>query len=94
MGEVIQSWLPEAHVVKTLNITPAPMMVHPIQSGIVPAVGWVSGNSNGAKQKVIALVKDLGWSEVADLGDIHQSRLQESVGLMLTIIVSSFAQKD
>ncbi|HTE58601.1 MAG TPA: NAD(P)-binding domain-containing protein [Verrucomicrobiae bacterium] len=94
MGESIQSWLPESNVVKTLNITPAGMMINPGESGITPAVGWVSGNNEGAKQQVAALLKDIGWTEVTDLGDIHQSILQESIGLTLSIIVTgAMAQK-
>jgi len=56
MGEAVQSWLPDSHVVKTLNITPAAMTVQPSESGIVPAIGWVSGNDSGAKQQVTALL--------------------------------------
>jgi predicted dinucleotide-binding enzyme len=87
MGERVQSWLPESSIVKTLNITPAAMMVNPVESGIIPAVGWVSGNNKDAKQQVEALLKDFGWTEIVDLGDIHQSLLQESIGLTLSIIV-------
>lgn len=94
MGEAVQSWLPDSHVVKTLNITPAAMMVQPSESGIIPAIGWLSGNGRGAKQQVAALLTDLGWTEVVDLGDIHQSTLQESIGLTLSIIVMGvMAQK-
>ena len=94
MGESIQSWLQESHIVKTLNIVPAPMMVNPIQSGIVPAIGWVSGNSADAKQQVTGLLQDLGWESVVDLRDIHKSLLQENIGLTLSIIVSGImAQK-
>jgi len=87
MGERVQSWLPESNVVKTLNITPAAMMVNPTKSAITPAVGWVSGNDRNAKQRVETLLNDLGWTEVVDLGGIHQSLLQESIGLTLSIVV-------
>jgi len=88
LGEALQSWLPESNIVKTLNIAPAAMMVNPAESGITPAVGWISGNNEGAKQQVTTLLKDIGWAEVSDLGGIHQSVLQESIGLTLSIIVT------
>jgi 8-hydroxy-5-deazaflavin:NADPH oxidoreductase len=88
MGERVQTWLPESNVVKTLNVTPAAMMVEPSKSGIIPAIGWLSGNNSEAKQQVMALLKDLDWTQIADLGDIHQSLLQESIGLTLSIIVT------
>ena len=87
MGEYIQEAIPNAFVVKTLNITPAAMMVNPHQSGITPAIGWVSGNDESAKQTVSSLLKDLGWDEIVDLGSLHNSMLQENVGLILTLVV-------
>lgn len=88
MGEALQSWLPASNIVKTLNITPAAMMVRPADSGIVLAIGWVSGNDDTAKQQTVTLLNDLGWTRVIDLGDIRQSVLQESIGLTLSIIVT------
>lgn len=93
MGEALQLWLPASNVVKTLNITPAAMMVRPADSGIVPAIGWVSGNNDTAKQQVVTLLNDLGWMRVIDLGDIHQSVLQESIGLTLSIIVTGITMQ-
>lgn len=89
MGEYIQELLPHTSVVKTLNITPAAMMTNPHQSGISSAIGWVSGNSVDAKRIVSELVKDLGWDEVVDIGAVHNSMLQENIGLILTLIVTS-----
>lgn len=94
MGEALQLWLPASNVVKTLNITPARMMVQPTDSGIIPAIGWVSGNSDTAKRQTITLLSDLGWTRIIDLGDISRSVLQESIGLTLSIIVMEvMAQK-
>ena len=92
MGEYVQESVPQTHVIKTLNITPAAMMTDPHQSGINPAVGWVAGNNADAKQLVSGLVKDLGWDEVVDIGDIHSSMLQENVGLILTLVVTGLQQ--
>lgn len=93
MGERIQAWLPESKIVKTLNHIPALMMVNPTESGILPAIGWVSGNDNDAKQQVMSLLTDIGWPEITDLGDIRQSRLQESIGLTFSIIVMGITGK-
>lgn len=86
MGELIQRWLPSAHVVKTLNIVPSSSMVNPNLSEI-PPIQWVSGDDQAAKEQVTALLHDLGWSEVFDLGDIKLSRLQEAIGLLVSGIV-------
>lgn len=93
MGQVVQDWIPKSHVVKTLNLTPAPMMVNPKASGIVPAIMWMAGNDKTAKEQTTKLVEDLGWEEVVDLGSIEQSRLQETMGLVSTIIVSNVMAK-
>lgn len=86
MGELIQRWLPRAHVVKTLNIVPSSSMVNPNLSEL-PPIQWVSGDDQTAKEQVTALLHDLGWLEVFDLGDIKLSRLQEAIGLMVSGIV-------
>lgn len=94
MGEYIQQLVPDTFVVKTLNITPAEMMVDPHRSGIAPAIGWVSGNDKTAKQTVSSLLKDLGWDEIVDLGSLHNSILQENVGLILTLVVVGLPSKN
>jgi predicted dinucleotide-binding enzyme len=34
----------------------------------------VCGNDTGAKQKVTSLLKDMGWRDILDIGDIKNSR--------------------
>ena len=34
----------------------------------------VCGNDAGAKQKVSSLLKDMGWRDIIDIGDIKNSR--------------------
>lgn len=92
MGEQVQKWLPESHVVKTLNIVPSTSMVDPSMKNI-PPIQWVAGNHQGAKEQVTLLLHDLGWSEVFDLGDLKLSRLQESIGLLVTGIVMQLTAK-
>lgn len=91
MGEMVQRWLPNAHVVKTLTLIPAAMMVNPRLSHI-PPIQWIAGDDQAAKEQVTDLLHDLGWSEVFDLGGITLSRLQEAIGLMVTGIVMQLSQ--
>lgn len=87
MGEFIQSLIPNGNVVKTLNITPAYLMVNPLDGGLNPAIMWLSGNHAVSKRKVQLLLTDLGWEQVVDIGDITKSKLQESIGLLLTKVI-------
>lgn len=93
MGELIQSWVPDTHVVKTLNITPTAIMVNPEQQGIVPSAMWVSGNSPQAKLVTGNLLKELGWQDVFDIGPISFSKLQETIGLITTNVVTGLLAK-
>jgi len=47
---------------------------------------FISGNNISSKNQVNSLLKDLGWPLIVDLGDIRQSRLQESI--MLACVIS------
>lgn len=84
-GEVIQQLLPESHVVKTLNTVSDKIMIHPHFKEGSPIM-FISGNNPSSKDRVNTLLKDLGWSTIVDLGDIRQSRLQES--MMLACVIS------
>jgi 8-hydroxy-5-deazaflavin:NADPH oxidoreductase len=88
MSEFVQSLLPESRVVKTLNFAPAHMMADPAKSGVIPSVSWVSGDDKQAKAAAVQLLKDIGWTEVFDLGGIHASLLQENVSLVLSLVVA------
>ncbi|AKG37327.1 NADPH-dependent F420 reductase [Paenibacillus durus] len=84
-GEIVQKLLPESQVVKTLNTISDKIMIHPKFKEGSPIM-FISGNNNCSKDQVSALLKDLGWSTIVDLGDIRQSRLQESI--MLACVIS------
>lgn len=84
-GEIVQSILPESHVVKTLNTVSDKIMVNPRYKEGSPIM-FVSGNHAPSKDQVKDLLNDLGWSTVVDLGDIRQSLLQESI--MLACVIS------
>ncbi len=74
-GEIVQDWLPGAHVVKTLNQIGAEMMAN-ARSLAHPPVMFVAGNNDSAKATASALVADLGF-DPHDAGDITKSRLLE-----------------
>ncbi|GAA3400239.1 NADPH-dependent F420 reductase [Paenibacillus hodogayensis] len=84
-GAIVQELLPESHVVKTLNTVSEKVMIHPSFKEGSPIM-FMSGNDNPSKDQVRTLLIDLGWSMIVDLGDIGQSRLQESI--MLACVIS------
>ncbi|MEW9699269.1 NADPH-dependent F420 reductase [Paenibacillus sp. SI8] len=84
-GAIVQELLPESHVVKTLNTISDKIMIHPNFKEGSPIM-FVSGNDKPSKDQVRTLLKDLGWTIIVDLGDIRQSRLQESI--MLACVIS------
>jgi 8-hydroxy-5-deazaflavin:NADPH oxidoreductase len=77
LGEQVQKALPLAKVVKTLNTVNCEVMVNPAKAGH-PTM-FMAGNDTDAKTLVIAMLKDFGWSDVADLGDIKAARGMEMV---------------
>jgi len=81
MGELVQQWLPKSYVVKTLNMVDASRFVHPDFEEGTPTM-FVAGNQQRAKDQVRRLLEELGWKDIIDLGDIRQSRLQESLSLV------------
>jgi hypothetical protein len=60
-------------VVKTLNTMHAPVMVDP---GLVPGPHevFVSGDDEGAKARVIDLLRSFGWQAPIDLGGLDSAR--------------------
>lgn len=79
LGEEAQKFLPEAKVVKTLNYLSNHLMIRPRQ---LPEsiTGFYCGNDADAKAEVAALLKDFGWEDTLDLGDISRSRYTEMLG--------------
>src|SRR5438552_91908 len=69
LAEQIQAAFPKAYVVKSLNTMSASVMVNP---GSVPGEHdvFLSGNDAAAKAKVSDLLRELGWKNIIDLGDI------------------------
>jgi len=81
MGERVQRFIPNANVVKTLNIVNSEVMVNP---SLVPGDPdmFVCGNSGEAKQKVISLLSDFGWKSIIDIGGIESARVMEPFVLL------------
>lgn len=92
MGQAVQAWAPTAHVVKTLNTATAALMADPAGKGAAPAIAAMSGNDARAKTIIAGLLRDIGWTETVDLGGIEASRLQEAIGLQVTIAITDLMQ--
>jgi len=93
-GELVQKLLPDAHVVKCWNIINCALMIDPNIHGQKPDM-WVAGDNADAKKKVTALLKEVGWDTVYDLGDITTSRHLEGMAFVwiLTCVPSkNFSQ--
>lgn len=81
LGEEIQKTFPRAKVVKTLNTMWCGLMVNPGLIGNGDHINFISGNDEGAKSTVKALLIQLGWKDenIIDLGDITAARATESL---------------
>ncbi|MCB8955929.1 MAG: NAD(P)-binding domain-containing protein [Nocardioides sp.] len=73
LGEQVQRTFPGARVVKTLNTLNADLMVRPDTLPEGSSV-FVSGDDADAKSVVTGLLKELGHTDVIDLGDITTAR--------------------
>lgn len=79
-GEIVQSWLPKAHVVKTLNQVGAEIMARNDHLPLRPVM-FMAGDDPGAKAQVAALLTGLGFAAM-DAGDLTKSRLLEPLGMV------------
>lgn len=79
LGEEIQKLLPDTKVVKTLNFIGSVMMVHPEELKEAPTA-FYCGNDAEAKTEVDRILKDFGWKDTFDMGDISMSRYTEMLG--------------
>jgi len=78
-AEELQSWVPDAHVVKTLNWVGSASMVNPRFPG-GPASGFYCGDDPQAKKVVAQVLRDFGWNPV-DMGDLIAARSLEPMVL-------------
>ena len=79
VGEQVQRRFQSARVVKSLNTMNSAVMVRPAQVSGYHNV-FVSGDDDGAKATVTALLGQFGWPKeaVIDLGDIKSARGAEA----------------
>jgi hypothetical protein len=73
LGELVQRTFPRARVVKALNTMNASLMVRPDLLP-EPTTVFLSGDDAEAKAAIIGLLREFGWSDVLDLGDISTAR--------------------
>lgn len=79
-GEMIQRWVPRAHVVKCFNSVGNPHMVNPDFPGGPPDM-FICGDDAGAKATVTTLCRELGWPTV-DIGGIEAARYLEPFAMV------------
>jgi 8-hydroxy-5-deazaflavin:NADPH oxidoreductase len=77
LGEQIQRALPNVKVVKTLNTVTAAIMVHPQSVAGGDHDMFLCGNDASAKDAVVRILKEFGWSRITDLGDLSGARAME-----------------
>lgn len=80
-GELVQSWLPQARVVKAFNIVGNPDMFRPQYPGGPPTM-FIAGNDDPAKNEVRQVLEAFGWPDVVDLGGIENSRYLEPMAMV------------
>ncbi|NML23543.1 NAD(P)-binding domain-containing protein [Pseudoflavitalea sp. G-6-1-2] len=86
LGESIQQFLPDTHVVKTLNIVNCEVMVNASKCG-GDATMLLAGNNTTAKASVTELLQQFGWNDIIDMGDITHARSSE---MMLPVWLSVY----
>jgi predicted dinucleotide-binding enzyme len=79
-GEHVARWLPEAHVVKTLNQVGAEIMARNAHLPHRPAM-FMAGDSETAKAEAALLLRDLGF-EALDAGGLSRARLLEPYAMV------------
>lgn len=82
-GQLIQEWAPEARVVKAFNTVGYHIVADPSLAG-GPVTVPLSGNDDGAKQKVASIVQAMGF-ETADSGDIRFAHVTEGMAQLYFI---------
>jgi hypothetical protein len=74
LGEMLQRAFPNVRVVKTLNAMPASLMINPQLVGNGDHTVFLSGDDLTAKAQVTGILRELGWHDILDLGDIATAR--------------------
>jgi hypothetical protein len=77
LAETVQRAFPDARVVKSLNTVTAELMVAPERLAAGAHSMFVAGDDPEAKAVVRGLLRELGWVDVLDLGDLTAARGME-----------------
>lgn len=77
LGEILQRAFPHVRLVKTLNSMTAALMINPKLVGNGDHTVFLSGNDPKAKAQVAELLREFGWHDILDLGDISTARATE-----------------
>jgi 8-hydroxy-5-deazaflavin:NADPH oxidoreductase len=73
LAEQLQRALPEVRLVKMFNTMAHEVMVDPAALGQQSTI-FVAGDDASARQTATELARDLGWTDVLDLGDLTAAR--------------------
>ena len=77
LGERVQRIVPNARVVKCFNTVNNQTMINPkMKEGLPDMI--ICGNDEDAKRQVARLLKEFGWGEPIDIGNIDGSRWLEA----------------
>ena len=83
-GAMVQSWIPQAKVVKAFNIINASIMANPKLKEGTPDL-FIAGNDSTAKQAIKDIATKWGWADIHDLGGIEQSYALEALTMIWII---------
>ena len=78
LGQAIQAAHPKTRLVKTLNNISAHLMVDP-SALPQPTTVFIASNDEAAKAEVKEVLKDFGWTDIVDLGDLKACRAMENL---------------
>jgi 8-hydroxy-5-deazaflavin:NADPH oxidoreductase len=93
LGEQLQIAIPEAHIVKTLNIVNCDVMINPGKIKGTPTM-FVSGDNDKAKLQVTGILKQFGWTDIIDLGGLNTARGTEMLVPLWVTMMMKFGNPD
>jgi predicted dinucleotide-binding enzyme len=89
VGEQLQAAFPEARFVKTWNTMTSALMCNPQAVGGGDHTIPLCGNDEAARTEVAGLLREFGWTDILDLGDITAARgMEAALGLWLRILMT------
>jgi predicted dinucleotide-binding enzyme len=77
LAERVQREFPQARVVKALSMVANEVMTHPVELAGGDHTLLISGDDEQAKSVASGLLREFGWTDIFDLGDLSNARGQE-----------------